>query len=59
MPQQRLDAALERLVTAELIFQRGTPPDAEYTFKHALVQAIRSVTGGSSPSRAGAISARS
>jgi len=22
----------------ELIFQRGTPPDAEYTFKHALVQ---------------------
>jgi hypothetical protein len=23
---------------AELLFQRGTPPDAEYTFKHALVQ---------------------
>ena len=23
---------------AELIFRRGTPPDAEYTFKHALVQ---------------------
>ena len=22
----------------ELIFRRGTPPDAEYTFKHALVQ---------------------
>jgi predicted ATPase len=26
------------LVRAELIFRRGTPPDAEYTFKHALVQ---------------------
>jgi predicted ATPase len=26
------------LVRAELIFQRGLPPDAEYTFKHALVQ---------------------
>jgi tetratricopeptide (TPR) repeat protein len=25
-------------MTAELIFQRGIPPDAEYTFKHALVQ---------------------
>jgi hypothetical protein len=24
--------------TAELIYRRGTPPDAEYTFKHALVQ---------------------
>jgi predicted ATPase len=23
---------------AELIFRRGTPPEAEYTFKHALVQ---------------------
>jgi len=37
MPQQQLDNALEQLVTAELIFRRGTPPDAEYTFKHALV----------------------
>ena len=27
-----------QLVRAELIFRRGTPPDAEYTFKHALVQ---------------------
>ena len=25
-------------MAAELIFRRGTPPDAEYTFKHALVQ---------------------
>ena len=38
MPQQQLDDALEQLVGAELIFRRGTPPDAEYTFKHALVQ---------------------
>ena len=34
----KLDDALEQLVRAELIFRRGTPPDAEYTFKHALVQ---------------------
>jgi hypothetical protein len=28
---------LNELVRAELIFRRGTPPDAEYTFRHALV----------------------
>jgi class 3 adenylate cyclase/predicted ATPase len=38
MPKQQLDDALAQLVRAELIFRRGTPPDAEYTFKHALVQ---------------------
>jgi class 3 adenylate cyclase/tetratricopeptide (TPR) repeat protein len=38
MPTQQLDDALAQLVTAEMIFQRGTPPDAEYNFKHALVQ---------------------
>src|ERR1700738_4218535 len=38
MRRQQLDDALEQLVTAELTFRRGTPPDAEYTFKHALVQ---------------------
>jgi predicted ATPase len=38
MTRQQLDDALEQLVAAELIFRRGTPPDAEYTFKHALVQ---------------------
>jgi predicted ATPase len=38
MPRQQLDDALAQLVRAELIFRRGTPPDAEYTFKHALVQ---------------------
>jgi hypothetical protein len=38
MPQHEVDGALMQLVRAELIFQHGTPPDAEYTFKHALVQ---------------------
>jgi class 3 adenylate cyclase/predicted ATPase len=38
MPEPRLDDALAQLVGAELIYRRGTPPDAEYTFKHALVQ---------------------
>ena len=38
MPRQQLDDALAQLVNAELIFRRGTPPNAEYTFKHALVQ---------------------
>jgi len=38
MPQQEVDAALAQLVRAELVFQRGSPPDAEYAFKHALVQ---------------------
>jgi class 3 adenylate cyclase/tetratricopeptide (TPR) repeat protein len=38
MPQERLTDALEQLTSAELVFRRGTPPDAEYTFKHALVR---------------------
>jgi class 3 adenylate cyclase/tetratricopeptide (TPR) repeat protein len=38
MPQHKLHDALGQLVNAELIFRRGTPPDAEDTFKHALVQ---------------------
>jgi predicted ATPase len=38
MPQHQLDDALVQLEHAELIFRRGIPPDAEYTFKHALVQ---------------------
>jgi class 3 adenylate cyclase/tetratricopeptide (TPR) repeat protein len=33
-----LIAALDRLASAELIFRRGNPPAARYTFKHALVQ---------------------
>lgn len=38
IPQQQIDEALAKLVSAELMFQRGAAPDAEYTFKHALVQ---------------------
>jgi class 3 adenylate cyclase/predicted ATPase len=38
IPPRQLDDALAQLVGAELIYRRGTPPDAEYTFKHALVQ---------------------
>jgi class 3 adenylate cyclase/tetratricopeptide (TPR) repeat protein len=38
MRQPQLDDALAQLVRAELIYRRGAPPDAEYTFKHALVQ---------------------
>ncbi|HEV2545955.1 MAG TPA: AAA family ATPase [Stellaceae bacterium] len=38
MPQKQLDDGLAQLVSAELVFRRGTPPDAGYTFKHALVQ---------------------
>jgi predicted ATPase len=34
MPKSRLDDALVELEEAELIFCRGAPPDAEYTFKH-------------------------
>ena len=38
LPARDLDAALAQLVHAEMIFQRGVPPDATYQFKHALVQ---------------------
>ena len=38
LPEDELQAALGRLVASELVFQRGTPPDAVYSFKHALVQ---------------------
>jgi len=38
LPEDQLQSSLDRLVASELVFQRGTPPDAVYTFKHALVQ---------------------
>jgi predicted ATPase/class 3 adenylate cyclase len=37
-PEERLNDALDQLIASELIFRRGAPPDATYTFKHALVQ---------------------
>ena len=38
LPEDDLRSALGRLVGSELVFQKGTPPDAIYSFKHALVQ---------------------
>jgi len=38
MPAAQLDDALARLIESGLAFRRGTPPDAIYNFKHALVQ---------------------
>jgi class 3 adenylate cyclase/predicted ATPase len=40
LPEDELRAALARLVGSGLISQRGTPPDAVYSFKHALVQDV-------------------
>ena len=37
-PETELQAALDQLVASELVFRRGVPPDATYSFKHALVQ---------------------
>ena len=36
--ERDLQNELARLVTSELVFQRGAPPESVYTFKHALVQ---------------------
>ena len=33
-----LQHGLRQLVEAELVYQRGVPPQATYTFKHALIQ---------------------
>jgi len=38
LPETELTAALDQLAAAELVYRRGTPPDATYSFKHALVQ---------------------
>jgi len=38
VPEPQLNDAMTQLVGSGLVFQRGTPPDAEYMFKHALVQ---------------------
>lgn len=37
-PTAEVDALLDTLVKSELAFQRGVPPEATYTFKHALIQ---------------------
>ena len=38
LPEPGLRAALDRLAAAELVFNRGEPPEASYAFKHALVR---------------------
>jgi predicted ATPase len=38
LPESKLQAALDDLVGSGLVFRRGTPPQATYSFKHALVQ---------------------
>jgi class 3 adenylate cyclase/tetratricopeptide (TPR) repeat protein len=39
-PDAELDAALDRLVAAGLLFRQGLPPHATYLFKHALVRDV-------------------
>jgi predicted ATPase len=34
----QLSEALERLTGSELVYQKGEPPEASYSFKHALIQ---------------------
>jgi predicted ATPase len=36
--EKEIESALDRLITAGLLFPQGAPPDATYLFKHALVQ---------------------
>jgi predicted ATPase len=38
MSEAQLTEALEKLTASELVFRRGSPPEAVYIFKHALVQ---------------------
>jgi class 3 adenylate cyclase/predicted ATPase len=38
LSKDKLGEALDQLVASELVFRRGTPPEATYSFKHALVQ---------------------
>ncbi len=38
LPEDKLAEALGQLVASELVFRRGVPPEATYSFKHALVQ---------------------
>jgi predicted ATPase len=37
-PAAELDLSLDRLIQAGLLFRKGVPPHATYSFKHALVQ---------------------
>ncbi len=37
-PQEQLESGLDQLVASELVFRRGSAPNATYSFKHALVR---------------------
>src|SRR5262249_32040723 len=56
-PEAQLNAALDRLLAAGLLFRQGEGPDAEYLFKHGLVQdaahgtLLRAATRASCPHR--------
>jgi predicted ATPase len=41
LPEDELRAGLARLVASELVFERGTPPEAIYAFKRRSGRAIR------------------
>jgi class 3 adenylate cyclase/predicted ATPase len=38
LPDERLQAALDQLVNGEVLTRRGVPPQATYSFRHALLQ---------------------
>jgi tetratricopeptide (TPR) repeat protein len=59
MAPARLDAALGELVRAELVARRGVPPEAVYTFRHALIRdtAYNSMLKGQRAIRHGHIAA--
>ena len=38
MDEPLLQRELARLTEAEFLYQRGTPPDSTYVFKHALIR---------------------
>jgi DNA-binding winged helix-turn-helix (wHTH) protein/predicted ATPase len=38
LDEELLQRRFKQLIDAELLYQRGVPPHAQYTFKHALVQ---------------------
>jgi class 3 adenylate cyclase/predicted ATPase len=38
LDEPTLQQGLRQLIEAELVYQQGTPPQATYTFKHALIQ---------------------
>src|SRR5262249_6576734 len=40
LEEDALGEGLERLVEAEVVFERGEPPQATYVFQHALLQEV-------------------